>query len=155
MAGIGTTTTKIIKNVMPKTVGDGVKFVGAGAGIALTVGTTVGDYKEARQQGNSKLISAGKAIGTFAVMDMLGWAMIPISLASTGVQMAMASGKHTADMIQKQGYAQRGKFGSGYFDMNEVGYTMRQRSINAIQNNGLNLNSALGNEARTYYRSST
>ena len=52
----------------------------------------------------------------------------------------------------KQAYLQRGKFGSGHFNMTEAGYTMRQRSLNAIRNNGLNLNSALGNEARQYFR---
>ena len=46
----------------------------------------------------------------------------------------------------------RGKLGSGHFEMTEAGYTMRQRSLNAIRNNGINTQSALGNEARTYYR---
>ena len=54
--------------------------------------------------------------------------------------------------IMKQAYLQRGKFGSGHFNMTEAGYTMRQRSLNAIRNNGLNLNSVLGNEARQYFR---
>lgn len=49
---------------------------------------------------------------------------------------------------------QRGKFGSGYFDMSNSGYTMRQRSLNAIRSNGLNTQSVLGNEARTYFRGS-
>ena len=36
--------------------------------------------------------------------------------------------------------------------MTESGYTMRQRSLNAIRSNGMNIQSALGNEARQYVR---
>ena len=50
-------------------------------------------------------------------------------------------------------YRQKGKLGSGYFNMTDTGYTMRQRSLNAIRSNGLNTQSVLGNEARTYFRS--
>jgi hypothetical protein len=50
-----------------------------------------------------------------------------------------------------QAYNQRGKFGSGLFAMTQAGYTMRQRSLNAIRQNGINLNSALGNEARNFF----
>lgn len=114
----------------------------------------VKDYKMAREQGNSKLMSLGKAVGTFAMGEMMGMAFLPMTLAPVAVQMLNVSAQHKMDAINKKGYEQRGKLGSGYFDMNQAGYTMRQRSLNAIQSNGLNLNSALGNEARTYYRSS-
>ena len=50
-----------------------------------------------------------------------------------------------------KGYNDVKGLGSGHFDMTEKGYTMRQRSLNAIRSNGANLNSAFGNEARNYY----
>ena len=50
-----------------------------------------------------------------------------------------------------QAYNQRGKFGSGLFRMTQAGYTMRQRSLNAIRQNRVNLDSALGNEARNFF----
>lgn len=150
--GVAGSAISAIKTVMPKSAGQALGMGMAGAGMVFTATSTVADYKEARAKGDSKLVSIAKAGATFAVYDMMGLAMIPLSLASAGVQMTMASGRHKLDITQ-QGYNRRGKLGPGYFDMSEAGYTMRQRSINAIQNNGLNLNSALGNEARTYYRS--
>lgn len=75
------------------------------------------------------------------------------ALLQTGAQLSMAYMENTT-RIMNNAYAQRGRFGSGHFDMTEAGYTMRQRSLNAIRQNGLNTQSVLGNEARTYYRSS-
>lgn len=133
----------------------GIQKVGAGAliGDTINVVSGVADYKHARGQGDSKAVSVAKAAGTFAFYEMLG----PWALALTGVQVAgtltSAVGQHTAKTMS-QAYASKGKFGSGYFDMTQAGYTMRQRSLNAIRSNGLNTQSVLGNEARTYYRGS-
>ena len=66
-------------------------------------------------------------------------------------QIASAVWQNNAQQMGKA-YASNGKLGSGHFNMTEAGYTMRQRSLNAIRNNGLNLNSVLGNEARQYFR---
>lgn len=132
-----------------------IEKVGVGALIGDTINVVggVSDYKTARKQGNSKAVSVAKAAGTFAFYEALG----PWALALTGVQVAgsliPAAGQHTAKTMS-QGYNARGKFGSGYFDMTQAGYTMRQRSLNAIRSNGLNTQSVLGNEARTYYRGS-
>ena len=81
-------------------------------------------------------------VGTMAVT------MIPAVIQGVG-----AAGEYTTQQMG-QGYNHRGGFGSGYFNMTEAGYTMRQRSLNAIRSNGLNTQSVLGNEARTYYRGS-
>lgn len=132
-----------------------VKEIGVGAliGDTLNVVGGVSDYKTARQQGSSKAVSVAKAVGSFAFYEMLG----PYAFGVMGIQIAgsllPAAGQHTAKTMS-QGYNQRGKLGSGYFDMTQAGYTMRQRSLNAIRSNGLNTQSVLGNEARTYYRGS-
>lgn len=123
-----------------------------GAGLNLYFG--IEQYKDARKEGDSKLVSMAKSLGTFAMGEMMGLAYFPLMLAPLGVQLAGASATNKLNVVSG-GYGQKGKFGSGYFDMSQAGYTMRQRSLNAIQQNGLNLNSALGNEARTYFRSST
>lgn len=148
-----------------------------GDGVAIAFG--VSDYKNSRKQGQGKLASVGKAAGSFVWSEMYYSAMqgltndiaknfglsggkalltglglqMGVSLAQAGVSMAGMYWENTTKKIT-QGYANKGKFGSGYFNMSEAGYTMRQRSLNAIRSNGLNTQSVLGNEARTYYRSS-
>ena len=148
-----------------------------GDGLAIYSG--VSDYKQARQQGNGKIKSATKAIGSAVWSEMyyaalngatskaiegLGISGFGALAANIGVQMgvqAVQAGAGLMGMYWENtgkklatGYAQKGKFGSGYFDMTEAGYTMRQRSLQAIRSNGLNTQSVLGNEARTYFRSS-
>ncbi len=122
-------------------------------GDAVNVIGGVSDYKHARQQGDSKAVSVAKAIGSFAFYEMLGPAAIGLVGAQVVGTMLPAMGQHTAKTMGQR-YRSVGKFGSGYFDMTEAGYTMRQRSLNAIRSNGLNTQSVLGNEARTYYRGS-
>ena len=104
--------------------------------------------------------AAGTAIknklGSGAASGILGTAtgMIGATLLIQGTQIgAKAYIDHTQKTAKtmSQAYNQRGKFGSGMFAMTQSGYTMRQRSLNAIRQNGLNLNSALGNEARNFF----
>lgn len=160
-----------------------VSSSGANLGDVLNVGFGVSDYKYAREQGNNRAVSLGKAAASFAWGEafygglskrigktklishlaaqgggkaVLGTALsFGVSIGVTALmgsgQIASAFGQHTAQTMSKA-YDSRGKFGSGYFNMTEAGYTMRQRSLNAIRSNGLNTQSVLGNEARTYYR---
>lgn len=156
-----------------------VKSTGFNFGDAMNVGFAVSDYKGARNEGNSKAISAAKAAGSFAwgefyyggisrvvgkgieTIGIKGLAAGALNMAGTMaitmipavIQGVGAAGEHTTQQMG-QGYNHRGSFGSGYFNMTEAGYTMRQRSLNAIRSNGLNTQSVLGNEARTYYRGS-
>ena len=126
------------------------KVIGAGM-TALYAKSTIDEYKESREQGDNILVSAGKAGLTLAANELLGGWMIPVQLAQTGIGLADAAWSHTKDVMHDSFY-RRGKIGSGHFDMTEAGYTMRQRSLNAIRSNGLVTQSALGGEARTYYR---
>lgn len=109
------------------------------------------DYKNARQQGDSKAVSVAKGIGTAVFYDMMGKAVWPYMIATVGTSLVGGWAQNTTQKMKK-GYQMRGKLGSGSFNMHESGYTMRQRSINAIRSNGSNIQSALGNEARNYYR---
>lgn len=109
------------------------------------------DYKNARAQGDSKAVSVAKGVASAAFFEMLGpWAW-PYMGVTIGTSLAGAWSQNTTQKM-KQGYRMKGKLGSGSFNMQEAGYTMRQRSINAIRMNGQNIQSALGNEARNYYR---
>ena len=80
---------------------------------------------------------------------------IGVGLAITGLNIAgNLAAKHMENTAQKLGQvndALTGGIGSGHFNMTQSGYTMRQRSLNAIRSNGANINSAFGNEARNYW----
>ena len=156
-----------------------VKATGFNLGDAMNIGFAYSDYKGAREQGDSRGKSAVKAAGSFAwgefyyggvsrvagkavaKMGIKGLAAGALTMGATiaitaipaVVQGLNAAGQHTTQQMGK-GYANRGSFGSGYFNMTDAGYTMRQRSLNAIRSNGLNTQSVLGNEARTYFRGS-
>lgn len=138
--------------------------VNIGDGINVIMG--VSDYKHAREQGDNRAVSLAKAAGSFAWGEMLfggiaskfGMAgSLGFTAAYIGAtvvpQIAATTWQHNTKEMAK-GYSGKGKFGSGYFDMTQAGYTMRQRSLNAIRSNGVNTQSVLGNEARTYFRGS-
>lgn len=157
---------------------NGVKATGLNVGDGLNLAFGVVDYKAAKEEGNSKSVSVAKAVGSFAwgeffygginrtVSSAVGkmglgtvasgiltaGTTIALTMLPTAVQLAQAAGEHTTRTMTGA-YAQHGRLGSGHFNMSEAGYTMRQRSLNAIRSNGLNTQSVLGNEARTYFRS--
>ena len=124
--------------------------------VGLSTSQSINVYKESREEGDSKAVSLLKGVGDFAFWGLLGNYALPWIVVSVGAK-ALPTITTAGGKIQEQYantvYKSAGKLGSGYFDMSQAGYTMRQRSINAIKNNGLNVNSVLGNEARTYYRS--
>lgn len=166
-----------------KTAISGAKATGLSAGNLIGDGINVvmgaADYKAAREQGDSQAVSLGKAAASFAwgeffyggmadvttkALLKLGMKELTAGILSTGLtigvtalsatgQIQQVANEHTTKTMTS-GYGHRGKLGSGYFNMSEAGYTMRQRSLNAIRSNGLNTQSVLGNEARTYFRGS-
>lgn len=144
MAGVGMITKSLVQKVGGP---------GALAGDVMNVIGAKMDYDYAREQGSSKAGSVAKAVGSFLFYEAMGIYALPFMAVTSGAQIASAVNKATTQQMAK-GYGMRGKFGSGHFEMTEAGYTMRQRSLNAIRSNGLNTQSALGNEARTYYRGS-
>lgn len=164
--------------MLPKSI-ETSEIVGGLFGDVLNVVSGVSDYKEARKQGNSKGRALGKAAVSFAwgeffyggVSDAVvkglsnvpikaisnhavGWS-IPVTMALTmapaAASLVSSAAQHGSE-IRTRPWANRGQLGSGYFNMSEAGYTMRQRSLNAIRQNGINTRSVLGNEARTYAR---
>lgn len=160
-----------------KTALQGIAATGFNVGDAMNIGFGVMDYKNAREEGNNKAVSLAKAAGSFAwgeffyggassaisggltKVGISGLANGALTMGATiGLTALMASGQIASAVWQNnaqqmaKGYASNGKLGSGHFNMTESGYTMRQRSLNAIRSNGMNMQSALGNEARQYVR---
>lgn len=136
----------LIKATLSKAIPSGGGLIGD----AMNLGIGISDYKNARQEGNSKAVSLAKAVGSFAIGEMMGVAGLGVVGVQLGAQWMAAAGQHNA-RVASQTYSQAGALGSGSFNMSEAGYTMRQRSINAISNSRMAVNSVLGNEARTYY----
>ena len=145
MAGfsaIGKMTKKVIGN-SPVSLGD-----------AFNIGGAVITYNYARGQGDSKAVSLGKTAVDFAFGEMMGgWAFAYYG-AQVASQVMIGMGKANAEYVHKMREVGSGRVGSGSFDMSGAGYTMRQRALNQIKNNGTQINSVLGNEARTFSRTS-
>lgn len=140
--GIGSAVGHLAGGVTGGVVGGAAKTFGAKASLLGKAGTIA--------KGASIAGKAGEVIG-----GMVG-GMLPVMALTMAPQMAAQLPQfwsNTGRVIGKS-YRQRGKLGSGYFEMTQSGYTMRQRSLNAIRQNGLNMQSALGNEARMYFRGS-
>lgn len=145
-----------------KTIGGAGKAAKTAKGVGVmslafdtfNVATGVADYKAAREEGDSQAVAVGKAVGSFALYEALGGYGIAIAAIQVGGTLIGASGEHGTKQMTAA-YGNAGRFGSGYFEMSRAGYTMRQRSLNAIRNNGTAIQSAIGNEARTYFRSTT
>lgn len=121
------------------------------AGNVFNVAGGVAVYNESKKQGDSKAVSVGKAVADFAVGEFLGLWMIPFTVANVGAQVMGAMGQQNARDMGKMDRVGSGRVGSGSFDMTNAGYTMRQRAMNSMRNNA---GSVLGNEARTFARSS-
>lgn len=124
--------------------------IGAAMG-AFTIAQPLFDISAARKEGYSMGASIGKGLLTYATFELfpgLGFGMLGYELASTGVQVA----KTLSDSSIKQINASANhNFGRGYVDT-QAAYTMRERSVQAIRNNGINARTVLGNEARMYSR---
>lgn len=132
-------------------------------GDAFNVWSATSTMKASQEEGDHIAVSVAKGATDFVIGEMfyggmaseLGMAgSIGGGLAMAGLSVATnLAAKHmeqTAETMGK-GYESVKGLGSGHFDMTEAGYTMRQRSLNAIRSNGANINSAFGNEARNYY----
>ena len=131
--------------------------LGAGAmnafGNVMNVVGGVASYKDARNKGDSTPVSVAKAVGDFAFYEMLGGYGLLYAGIKGGVSLGVGVMEQTAQTMKTAKTLGSGRVGEGYFDISQAGYTMRQRALNQIRNNGQQINSVLGSEARTYSRS--
>lgn len=133
----------------------GRNVAGLGGGIAGAIGGVIPSafgVKGAIKGGFTGGLKLGRGVGNIVGGFAGGMALnMLVGSAPQLLTQLPRQWEHTAD-VMTNAYRQRGKLGSGYFEMSQAGYTMRQRSLNAIRQNGLNTQSVLGNEARTYFR---
>lgn len=120
--------------------------------VGYDVWSTSADYKRYKKESKNKGIAIAKTAGSFVFNAITPLGPSLAYTAATTLPQVMSSLGEMNAKVGETAYKQRGKLGSGYFDMSQAGYTMRQRSLNAIRSNGLNMQSTLGNEARQYFR---
>ena len=138
-------------------------LIGGFVGDAMNVAGGIGTFQKSQEEGDNFGISVAKSVIEFGAGEIFYGAManaggiagmlkggIAMAAVTTGANLAA---KHMENTATKLGEASKNltALGSGHFNMTQTGYTMRQRSLNAIRSNGANINSAFGNEARNYY----
>lgn len=130
-------------------------------GDAINVGSAIGTYNTSRKEGDNFAVSVLKGGTDFILGEIafgaattlaggLAFTALNIGISTAG-NLAFKHLEHNAQMTGRQINNLTNGLGSGHFDMTQSGYTMRQRSLNAIRSNGTVINSAFGNEARNYY----
>jgi hypothetical protein len=130
-------------------------------GDAFNVVSAVGTFKASTEEGDHPIVAGVKGATDFIAGEMFYGAMggsiassLGVGLIASGVavgaNMVAQHMENTGQALGKGSENLKG-IGSGHFEMTQAGYTMRQRSLNAIRSNGANINSAFGNEARNYW----
>lgn len=129
-------------------------FIKSTLGIGFTALNVIDpyfDYKAARDEGSSVPVAVAKAATSFALWQTAAPLMTGLmvkDLAVVGLKTAASIGNQQA---KGQSKAYGANFGGDYYD-SQGAYTMRQRSVQAIQNSQMNGRSVLGSEARMYSR---
>lgn len=127
-----------------------------GAMDLATVGFSVfagyNEYKAARQNGHGPLVSAGAAVGDFAMGEMLGLGgMLAIGALETipGLAASAYTGVNkAARQMSRQRYGNSIPFYNSMFQDTQQAYTMRQAGMQLAENSKYNLQQSLmGNEA--------
>lgn len=122
---------------------------GSKAMFAFDVYSAVDDYKTYREQGGSKIGSAARAAGNFALYNALGgWAlpyMILPAIPGAAVSAYEGIGKMTREMDRQ---SRQTPFASSHFQDFNQAVTMRQAGMKMAQASKYNLQQTLmGNEA--------
>lgn len=120
--------------------------------VGLTAGITA---NSSIKEGDNAAVTIGKVaidIGTNALIRG-GLANAIYMGATIGYDMMLEQSKRNAELQKEMRTVGSGRVGSGYFNMSNAGYTMRQRAMNQIRSNGQLAESVLGNEARNYIKS--
>ena len=153
--------TDVIKNT-GKVAGTGAIVTGF-VGDAFNVVSSAAVFKNSQEEGDHIAVAATKGAIDFAASEAFYGSMaakgglaggfagsLGMMAVTTGATLAAKHMENTGQKIGRGTENLKG-IGSGHFDMTSAGYTMRQRSLNAIRSNGANINSAFGNEARNFW----
>lgn len=108
-------------------------------------------YMGHRKEGKGLASSVGRAAFDLAKWEFAAPLMTGLMVKDMVVGGATAANTMARNSAKTMSNAYSASFGGNYQD-SENAYTMRQRGVQAIQNNGMNARSVLGSEARQYFR---
>lgn len=132
--------------------GSTAKKLGSSAlSVGLPIGFGVMEYNAARQEGNGRLLSAGRAVGEYVMGETLGLgAYMAIGAVSGIPRMAVGVGESIYAMSRSMNKnATAGPFQNAVFNDSQQAYTMRQAGMQMAQASKYNLQQTLmGNEAQ-------
>lgn len=123
-----------------------------GMGDIMNVGITGVMTASEIKEGKNPVGAIAKGVGELVLGEFLGNYYFPVMGIQMATQLALANSENATRQMRET-YLRRGSLGSGTFNMTQAGYTMRQRSLNAIASNSNNVRSTLGGEARAYFHS--
>lgn len=140
-----------IGKVISSVAGNGKKITAAGLGLGAVDGAT--EFYFRRQENPDEHVM--KSVG-YAGATMAAWYIAPhLMWAKTGAEMgsSITQGLEMGRKAYKSAVRGRSQanFG-GYFQDTDMGYTMRQRGVNAIQQSRMNARNAIGGEAKVLHR---
>lgn len=116
---------------------------------AMTIGGGIHSYISSRKEGDGIVKSLGKVAAEEVFWSTpIGKTALAAQILGEGAKMMYHSGKVNAE-VSKRAY--EANFGGNY-RQSQIGYTMRQRGLNAINNAGVNARNALGSEAKMFHR---
>lgn len=123
--------------------------LGSAVGIGMNGLFAISDYKEAREQGSSRMGAVARSAGSFALYEALGWWTLPFQLAPE-IPKAAVNGYESLGKLTRQ-MNQQGKqvpfVNSNFNDYNQA-FTMRQAGMQMAEASKYNLQQTLmGNEA--------
>lgn len=119
--------------------------------VGLPIGFGIMEYNTARQEGNGRLLSAGRAVGEYVMGETIGFgAYMAIGAASGIPRMAVGIGESISAMSRSMNKnATAGPFQNAVFNDSQQAYTMRQAGMQMAQASKYNLQQTLmGNEAQ-------
>jgi hypothetical protein len=133
----------------------GIKQIGIMNTITggMAVGIGYSDYRQRVNEGESSGSAFAKSAAEQALWFVPGGGIIMTAKMVADVLPEVAGGIAAGGRAQasKQSQAYRSNFGGNYVDTQNA-YTMRQRGVQAIEQNRMNTRSVMGSEARTLFR---
>lgn len=120
-------------------------------GLGFSILDPVLEVKSEIDKGKSAPVAIAKGGARWAAMELvpgLGAGMMLKAGIDAGFIATKAIGDHNARLLSP---LYKANFGGNFIDTQNA-YTMRQRGLNAMKNNGISNSNTLGNEARMYTR---
>lgn len=138
------------QNIVKEATKKSASVVGSAMSVGMPLYFGMQEYKAAREEGNSMLMSGARAVGDFAVSEMMGMGYLGLQLAPLIPKGAVGLAESLNSMSRSMNQAAvAGPFSNATFNDTQQTYTMRQAGMQLAQASKYNLQQTLmGNEAQ-------